>query len=393
MSVVVEDRLIYLQAACKNPSTYVRLDAIIGPVSAVSEPDYYQVLQVSPEDDPRTIVAAYRRLARRYHPDVAADPGATQHMRLLNRAVEVLGDPQQRREYDRRRHQARAREAMAKSPPESLSEGRIREAPIGARPSAAPAEPATAARRNGSGGRTRPRRSRLALALVSWSITLGILAVIGIRVATNAGESPSPLLQQTAQAIPSVPSAPPSTTPAAAGASAAPSSTNSPFPYASAIFESRGTAWLVGDQMVPGVWRGYRGGQCSWKRLSSPEAQDDAVISTGSTLTVEIKTSDSAFWSEGCGWWTQVLDPPSASPTDPFGPGTWIVEAEVAPGLWQNSDSSEGCSWARLDSLDGGPDATTAGGSISSSRITIQIGTDDLAFHSWGCGTWTLIGD
>jgi hypothetical protein len=326
-------------------------------------------------------------------------------MRALNRAVEVLGDPQQRREYDRRRHQARAREAMAKAPPESLSEG-LRETPIGprpraapaepataARPRAAPAEPTTAARRNGSGGRAPSTRSRLGLFLVSWSITLGILAVIGIRIATDTGESPSPVVQQTAQTVPSVPAAPPSSTPAAAGASVQPSSTGSPFPYGSAIFESRGTAWLVGEQMVPGVWRGYRGGQCSWKRLSSPEVQGDTVISLGSTLTVQVKPSDTAFWSEGCGWWTQVLDPPSDAPTDPFGPGTWLVGSEIAPGLWQNADSSHGCSWARLNSLDGGPETTIANGATSSSRIAVEISADDTAFHSLGCGSWIRIGD
>ena len=116
--------------------------------------------------------------------------------------------------------------------------------------------------------------------------------------------------------------------------------------------------------------------------MSSPEVSDNAVIATGSWLTVEIRPSDVAFWSEGCGGWSQVLEPPSASPGDPFGPGTWLVGEEIAPGLWQNSDSSQGCSWARLGKLDGGPSAMTANGTTDSTTIVIALGARDVAFHS-----------
>jgi hypothetical protein len=315
-------------------------------------------------------------------------------MRVLNRAVEVLGDPQQRREYDRRRLMARARDALARAPA-AISEARPYDAnATGRKASPAPQRPSAAtAGQNGSGGRRRSKRSLVALFLVSWAITLGILAVIAIRVATNSGDGQSPVVGEAPK--PTISGAPTSSsaTPTAAGASASPASSVSPFPYGSAIFESRGTAWLVGEQMIPGVWRGYRGGLCSWKRLSSPEVRDDTVIASGSTLTVEIKPSDAAFWSEECGWWTQVLDPPSDAPTDPFGPGTWLVGSEIAPGLWQNADSSHGCSWARLNSLDGGPETTVANGATSSSRIAVEISADDTAFHSWGCGSWIRIGD
>ena len=117
------------------------------------------------------------------------------------------------------------------------------------------------------------------------------------------------------------------------------------------------------------------------------------MIGSGSTLTVEIKPSDVAFWSEGCGQWSQSLEPPSASPRDPFGPGTWLVGEEIAPGLWQNSDSSQGCSWMRLSSLGGGPSAANATGSTSATVLVIQITAADVAFHSAGCGTWTRIGN
>lgn len=68
-----------------------------------SEPDYYKILQVSPDAEQEVIEAAYRHLARKYHPDVNKSPHATERMRLINEAFETLGDPHKRTEYDARR--------------------------------------------------------------------------------------------------------------------------------------------------------------------------------------------------------------------------------------------------------------------------------------------------
>jgi len=63
--------------------------------------DYYEILQVSTTSEPEVITAAYKRLARKYHPDVYAGRDATERMRELNEAYEVLSDPHRRTEYDR----------------------------------------------------------------------------------------------------------------------------------------------------------------------------------------------------------------------------------------------------------------------------------------------------
>lgn len=69
--------------------------------------DPYKVLQVDPEADLEIIGVAYRRLARRHHPDVAAGPDARDRMAVLNAAWELLRDPVRRAAYDRgRRTQA-----------------------------------------------------------------------------------------------------------------------------------------------------------------------------------------------------------------------------------------------------------------------------------------------
>lgn len=60
-------------------------------------PDFYEVLQVSPRAEPEVLRAAYRVLARKYHPDHGGD---ARKMITLNDAWDVLGDPVRRAAYD-----------------------------------------------------------------------------------------------------------------------------------------------------------------------------------------------------------------------------------------------------------------------------------------------------
>ena len=74
--------------------------------------DPYKVLQVDPEADAEVIQAAYRRLAQKYHPDLAADPEAPARMVAINEAWAILRHPDSRAAHD----QARAAAAAAESP-------------------------------------------------------------------------------------------------------------------------------------------------------------------------------------------------------------------------------------------------------------------------------------
>jgi curved DNA-binding protein CbpA len=65
--------------------------------------DPYKTLQVDPEAEDEIIAAAYRRLARKYHPDVAASPEIAARMAAINAAWEVIGDPVRRAAFDRQR--------------------------------------------------------------------------------------------------------------------------------------------------------------------------------------------------------------------------------------------------------------------------------------------------
>jgi len=74
--------------------------------------DPYKTLQVDPEAEQEVIEAAYRRLARKYHPDMAPAPETAERMVVINRAWEILRDSGRRAQLDRDR-QARARTSEA----------------------------------------------------------------------------------------------------------------------------------------------------------------------------------------------------------------------------------------------------------------------------------------
>ena len=68
---------------------------------ATTTSDYYEVLGVERSASQEEIQRAYRKLARKYHPDVNSDPGAEDRFKRINEANEVLSDPAIRARYDR----------------------------------------------------------------------------------------------------------------------------------------------------------------------------------------------------------------------------------------------------------------------------------------------------
>jgi curved DNA-binding protein len=62
--------------------------------------DYYDTLGLAPGADGPAIKAAYRRLARKHHPDLNPSSSAQQAMTQVNEAYEVLSDPAKRSAYD-----------------------------------------------------------------------------------------------------------------------------------------------------------------------------------------------------------------------------------------------------------------------------------------------------
>ncbi len=62
--------------------------------------DYYKILGIDKTADKATIKKAYRKMARKYHPDVSKEKDAEKQFKLIGEAYETLKDPEKREQYD-----------------------------------------------------------------------------------------------------------------------------------------------------------------------------------------------------------------------------------------------------------------------------------------------------
>ncbi len=68
--------------------------------------DYYEVLGVSKNADEKEIKSAFRKLAKKYHPDVSKEPDAAEKFKEAQEAYAVLSDESKRKQYDQYGHAA-----------------------------------------------------------------------------------------------------------------------------------------------------------------------------------------------------------------------------------------------------------------------------------------------
>lgn len=85
--------------------------------------DYYDILGVTPEADKKAVKTAYRRLARKYHPDVSKERDAEKQFKEVSEAYEVLSDDEKRSEYEQLRKYGRKGESFTPPPGWNPSSG------------------------------------------------------------------------------------------------------------------------------------------------------------------------------------------------------------------------------------------------------------------------------
>lgn len=182
---------------------------------------------------------------------------------------------------------------------------------------------------------------------------------------------------------------PPTAVPATVAPTARPAPTATPKPAAPPVASFRDGTYIVGADIAPGTYRNRAPARCYWERLNGFGGSLDDIlsnsISVGPTV-VTILPTDKGFHSSGCGVLTQDLSAITASPSSPFGDGTYIVNTDVAPGRWR-SDGAGSCYWARLRNFTGRDDIIA--NNIAKGPSIVEISPGDRGFNSSGCGTWT----
>src|SRR6266481_257901 len=99
---LLRERLGPPEPAARKLSATLAVGLVIGPITrmAVEFKDYYRILGVDRNADDKALKSAYRKLARKHHPDVSKGAGAADKFKEINEAYEVLSDPEKRRRYD-----------------------------------------------------------------------------------------------------------------------------------------------------------------------------------------------------------------------------------------------------------------------------------------------------
>lgn len=156
-------------------------------------------------------------------------------------------------------------------------------------------------------------------------------------------------------------------------------------------------AFVVGDEIDPGLWRASGGSTCYWERLSGFTGDLDHIEANDNPsgqVIVEVKEMDQGFSSSGCGTWISLdlhlEETADERPYSEIEAGTFVVGDEMGPGEWR-TDGGSNCYWARLSGFSGGIDDIESNG-LPEGQTIVEVKPTDTGFVSSGCGTWEYLG-
>lgn len=149
---------------------------------------------------------------------------------------------------------------------------------------------------------------------------------------------------------------------------------------------------IVGTDIQPGTYRSMGASGCYWERMSGFGGTLGEIIANGNPAgpaIVTIAATDKGFKSQRCGTWTPATTAITASPTAPFGAGTFMVGKDIAAGTWR-SDGTGSCYWERVKGFSGQFGDIIANANVTGGTV-VEISAGDAGFTSARCGTWTKI--
>ena len=149
--------------------------------------------------------------------------------------------------------------------------------------------------------------------------------------------------------------------------------------------------WLVNAEVAPGLYAAPGGDSCYWARLEGFSGDFDDIVASGrgdERPVIEIGATDAGFQTRRCGEWRPISSE-TAVAVGSITDGVWLVNAEVAPGLYA-APGGDSCYWARLEGFSGDFDDIIANGR-GDERPVIEIGATDAGFETRRCGEWTRV--
>ena len=154
--------------------------------------------------------------------------------------------------------------------------------------------------------------------------------------------------------------------------------------------------YAVGVHIAPGLYvsDGASIGRCFWRRFSDFTWDDSEVLGLRNQVgrvVVRVMETDAGFESLGCGTWRRVPDLATRGvPSTWFGSGSWMVGAEVRPGLYSTRLGVDDiCFWGRYSDFTGSAEDLLAAG-VAQNKALMLVEESDIGVYSDGCGIWVL---